>query len=209
MTNSIQIPRQLLWNRLTKGLLQKSTINSILNNRLGSMATDFQYILAVCFPFLFIIMLPIMILSGLFPKIESYLSIIFYLAFTFMSFIIVNKDCRNGRSIAKIIYGYQVVDNSTESPATDFQCMLRNITMLIWPIEVIFLFMSPERRIGDYIAKTKVIKADKQDVTTFINDISRNAKLSSKTIIVSVIISSTMTVIALILEFIEMYKGNR
>jgi len=66
------------------------------------------------------------------------------------------KDCIDGRSLAKRILKLQVVDNKKQSVATPFQNLIRNIFILIWPVEVIVSFFNQERRIGDRVAGTKL-----------------------------------------------------
>jgi uncharacterized RDD family membrane protein YckC len=70
------------------------------------------------------------------------------------------KDILNGRSIAKRILKLQVVDNTTGQPASPLKCFIRNLLCVLWPIEVIVAMTNPERRLGDRIAGTKVIKFD-------------------------------------------------
>jgi len=72
-----------------------------------------------------------------------------------------NKDAIKGKSPAKRILGLVIVDNKTGEIANPIKSVVRNITLVFWPIEVIFSLFSPERRIGDYIAGTKVISDDK------------------------------------------------
>jgi uncharacterized RDD family membrane protein YckC len=67
-----------------------------------------------------------------------------------------NKDIFNGRSVAKRALKLQVVSNKDWQPASPVQCFLRNLTIIAWPVEVIFTLFSPARRIGDYIAGTRV-----------------------------------------------------
>ena len=67
------------------------------------------------------------------------------------------KDSINGRSIAKRIFKLQVVDNLTGNPASPFQCLIRNVFCIIWPIEVIVSLNTTDRRIGDRIARTKLV----------------------------------------------------
>ena len=45
----------------------------------------------------------------------------------------------------------------TGKTATPLQCLLRNIFCMIWPIEIIVSFISPTRRIGDFVARTKLV----------------------------------------------------
>ena len=68
------------------------------------------------------------------------------------------KDCINGQSIAKRLVKLQVVDNTTGAVATPMQCFLRNLTLLIFPLEVLIIFAQPDRRIGDKIAGTKLVR---------------------------------------------------
>ena len=83
----------------------------------------------------------------------------------FPFFIYLNKDFLNGKSVAKRIMGYKVVDRKSEKTASELQCFIRNLLIcLIWPIEVLVGLISPERRIGDFLANTKVITAEKQEI---------------------------------------------
>ncbi|KAB1065992.1 RDD family protein [Salibacter halophilus] len=74
--------------------------------------------------------------------------------------IYFNKDAIKGKSPAKRILGFVVVNNKTGEIANPIRSVLRNVTLVFWPVEVIFSLFSPERRIGDYIAGTKVIPDD-------------------------------------------------
>jgi uncharacterized RDD family membrane protein YckC len=70
------------------------------------------------------------------------------------------KDSINGRSPAKRILKLQVVDNSTTRAASPIKCFVRNIFCIIWPVEVIVALINPGRRIGDFVAGTKVVSFD-------------------------------------------------
>ncbi len=70
------------------------------------------------------------------------------------------KDCINGRSIAKRILKLQVVDNSTGQVASPLKCFVRNIFIIIWPIEAIIALTNPSRRLGDRVAGTKLVVFD-------------------------------------------------
>lgn len=67
-----------------------------------------------------------------------------------------NKDALLGRSVGKRILKLQVVNIESGEPAGPLKCLLRNITMPFWPIEIIAALINNERRIGDYIAGTKL-----------------------------------------------------
>ncbi len=84
------------------------------------------------------------------------------LVFFPLMFIYLNKDFFKGKSPAKRLLGYQVVNAKTEQPATELQCFIRNLTIAIaWPLEVIVGYINPQRRIGD-IANTKVVSSKKE-----------------------------------------------
>jgi len=88
-------------------------------------------------------------------------AIIPFILFLVLFSVYVNKDGIKGKSPAKRFLGFVVVDNKTGRIANPIKTMLRNSTLLIWPIEVIVALFSPSRRIGDYIAGTKLIEDDK------------------------------------------------
>lgn len=69
-----------------------------------------------------------------------------------------NKDLINGRSPAKRILKLQVIDKSTARPATPIKCLVRNFTLIIWPVEVIVVCFNPAQRLGDRLAGTKVVE---------------------------------------------------
>jgi uncharacterized RDD family membrane protein YckC len=67
------------------------------------------------------------------------------------------KDCINGQSIAKRIIKIQVVDRSTGAVASPMQCFTRNISLLLFPLEILAVLAEPDRRIGDKIAGTQIV----------------------------------------------------
>jgi uncharacterized RDD family membrane protein YckC len=82
-------------------------------------------------------------------KIEVNMAIILFSIF-------LNKDIYFGKSIGKHINGLRVVSAKTGNPASPIQCAVRNLFLLVWPLEALILFFSPKRRIGDIVAGTKV-----------------------------------------------------
>ena len=67
------------------------------------------------------------------------------------------KDCINGQSFAKRILKLQVVDNTSGEAASPLKCVIRNIFISVWPLEVLVTLISPSRRMGDFLAGTRVI----------------------------------------------------
>jgi uncharacterized RDD family membrane protein YckC len=70
--------------------------------------------------------------------------------------LFLNKDIYFGKSIGKYFVGLRVVSSRTGNPAGPIQCLIRNLFLLLWPIEALILFFSPQRRIGDVVAGTRV-----------------------------------------------------
>ena len=50
----------------------------------------------------------------------------------------------------------QVIDNKTGQVANPLKCLARNLTIVLWPLEVIFVLIDPKRRLGDKIAGTRI-----------------------------------------------------
>ena len=71
-----------------------------------------------------------------------------------------NKDIFLGQSIGKRILNFRVVDDKTGEPAGALRCLVRNFTILLWPVEVIAALINVERRIGDHIAGTRLALYD-------------------------------------------------
>jgi uncharacterized RDD family membrane protein YckC len=76
--------------------------------------------------------------------------------FTFGFSAYFNKDIFNGRSPAKRIFKMQVIDIKTEQVANPLKCLVRNLTIVLWPLEIIFVLINPKRRLGDKIAGTRI-----------------------------------------------------
>ena len=92
-------------------------------------------------------------------------------------FIYLNKDFFHAKSPAKRILGFQIIDRKTNNPANELQCFVRNLTICVaWPLEVIVGLINPKRRIGDFLANTKVIPSEKEKFKSIWTDL-KNTKL--------------------------------
>ena len=112
---------------------------------------------------------------------------LFYYLGTFVFALYLNKDAVGGRSLAKRFMKLQIVDTKTEMPASAFACFIRNLTIIIWPIEVLISLFNQDRRIGDFIAGTKLIHFDAE---------KHHAKISLITMVLLIIISWVIVSIA-------------
>lgn len=79
----------------------------------------------------------------------------FYLMVFGMS-LYFNKDMIQGKSVAKRALKLEIVNIKTGEVASSLKCLIRNLTIAVWPIEVIAVLINPSRRIGDLIAGTRV-----------------------------------------------------
>jgi uncharacterized RDD family membrane protein YckC len=95
-----------------------------------------------------------------------------FFVFFLIVFVYLNKDFFKGKSPAKRIFGYKIINQKTEKPATELQCFVRNLTICVaWPLEVVVGFINPERRIGDFIANTKVVESEKEKLKSIWTDL--------------------------------------
>jgi uncharacterized RDD family membrane protein YckC len=67
------------------------------------------------------------------------------------------KDIVNGQSLGKRLLKLQIVNYSTRNVASPIECVLRNLTLLLWPLEALFIIISPSRRLGDKLVGTQVV----------------------------------------------------
>jgi len=125
-----------------------------------------------------IVIIPIGILIfGIIFQLEEYINKVLGIILMFIPmFVYINKDFFKAKSPAKRILGYQVISRRTNEPASELQCFVRNLTIIAWPIEVIVGFINPERRIGDFLANTKVITSEKEKLKSMWTDL-KNFKL--------------------------------
>ena len=127
-----------------------------------------------------IIIVPLgVLIFGIISQFEEYLNkpIGMILIWSPM-FLYFNKDFFKAKSGAKRFLGYQIIDNKTKKPASELQCFLRNLTIIAWPIEVLVGLINPERRIGDFLANTKVIPSEKEKLKSIWSDM-KNTKLKT------------------------------
>ena len=71
------------------------------------------------------------------------------------------KDCINGKSAGKKIMKIEIANEKEGEKVSAVSCVVRNIFVVLWIIEILVLFISKEKRIGDYVAKTKVVSNSK------------------------------------------------
>jgi uncharacterized RDD family membrane protein YckC len=78
------------------------------------------------------------------------------------------KDGFGGHSLGKAICGFQVVDRDTGEPASFLRCAARNWFLAI-PLVAMYIAMTmgPGPRLGDRLARTRVIRRRQRDNPVF------------------------------------------
>lgn len=140
---------------MNKNILDAPIIDTFnpptLKTRLNTLVLDIIsiYILAL---------FPVVILSVIIKQFQfGSTTFTDVLSSTMVALVLLNKDFLNGQSILRRYWGTQVVDCKTGKPASPIQCFIRNLTLLLWLVESLFLLVNRKRRLGDYIAGTQVI----------------------------------------------------
>ncbi len=107
---------------------------------------------------LFIIAIIVNLLLVVVEIICSKQSVFLMLFFSsLMVTLLLCKDCFNGQSLGKRIMKIQLVDVKKGTEVSNIRCVVRNLLIPFWIVEIFVLVVSNGRRIGDYITKTKII----------------------------------------------------
>lgn len=116
------------------------------------------------------------------------------------------KDIFNGRSLGKRLFrlGVRCIEDPSILP-NKWRLLLRNITLIIWPIEFFIIIFSPTGiRLGDRLAKTIVVKLDKEDgdyknLEEYKERYEENKGISTKKILKIIAFSTGAFIMAIIL----------
>ncbi len=134
----------LMFNRFVKQYLNSDFWFLRLNKRIKSLTLEMWYTLSVFFPLLGGIMLLTIIFSDPFADSEL-IHLLTLIPFSFLMIALFNKDFFGGQSVVHRKLGYKVLDAKTNNTATKIQCLIRNLTGPIWPIEVIFILYKSKK----------------------------------------------------------------
>jgi uncharacterized RDD family membrane protein YckC len=66
----------------------------------------------------------------------------------------------NGRSFGKRAVNLIVSDVKTGFVASPLKCLIRNLSFILWPVDIIVFLLTHNRRLGDFIAGTVVVSYD-------------------------------------------------
>jgi uncharacterized RDD family membrane protein YckC len=141
-------------------------MNLNINKRVQSVIFEMWYNMIIYVPFFILFgALESSILGS--PNGISLITILF----SVMLITLLNKDFFNGQSVIHRRLGYQVVNADTLLPVNKTRCMIRNLTAPIWFVEVFFILINPEKRLGDMIAGTKLIEVEPTNPESIIDEI--------------------------------------
>jgi len=80
------------------------------------------------------------------------------LAITYCSMsIFIIRDIIGKKSLGKILFKLKIINKSDGQETTLLKRLLRNLTWLLGPVEIIFFLITKER-MGDQLVKTKVVE---------------------------------------------------
>ena len=166
----------ILFNGLTRFFLKFDFggADNKAPDRIKAFMADGLYTFMIFFPFIAVAVLATRtiqqfgLISDLGIKSLNLLILVPLYGLCIMTF---NKDFYSGQSVVNRLWGYKVVDIKTGNFPGQFKCMLRNLTAPIFPFELPFVLLNPERRLGDFIAGTKLIKVEKSDPESILNEI--------------------------------------
>ena len=74
--------------------------------------------------------------------------------------LLLCKDYDNGQSVGKRIMKLKVVNEKTNEDISVIKSIIRNIFFTIWEIEILLFLITREKRIGDYVVKTKILRSE-------------------------------------------------
>ncbi len=170
----MKIIRFLLFNWFTKSTVNRGPQSILGNKRLAVAIVELQNLASILFfPMLFSMILIVILQSSKLIVSDQVPEILIGIQLSLFSAVILNKDLFGGQSIVHRTFGYQVVNAKTGEPASKVRCFIRNITFVLWIIEVIPLLIKPKRRIGDWIAGTMVIPVPPSDPTEILEEMKQ------------------------------------
>ncbi len=138
-------------------------------SRYASMFLDHASMVFVLMGFMLVFFLPLFLLKkyvfGWWIMSKGVGLTLGFLLMGLFGSVYLNKDCIRGRAPGKRLMLHVIVNYGTNEIASPVRCLIRSVTMmLIAPVEIVVTLFSPNRRIGDYIAGTEVVKLDESIV---------------------------------------------
>ncbi|TKG91570.1 hypothetical protein EYV94_21330 [Puteibacter caeruleilacunae] len=201
----MEIPKIILNNFFTRHSLEQidDFPMNILSKRLQAMVADLSFSMVVFFPLFLLLIISFFIVEAFSLESEpSILSPIAYVLMLVWQFVLLNKDIANGMSAGKRTFGFKIIDFKTKQEASQMQCMLRNVTMFVWPLEVLVTAFNSKRRIGDLIAGTEVVEWEKHDLESLREDLELIEKMPVRVLITSSVLAVLLIYLQVNFNFI-------
>lgn len=127
-----------------------------IKQRISSIFIDFGIFILLGIPFA--------ILSIVYQFFANGFYIPFILFTAWISLFLCKDLYAQGQSKGKAICNLRIVESS-DNAASPFKLILRNLFMIIWPIELFMILINPESRLADIIFGTKVIYCENKSAT--------------------------------------------
>ena len=186
-----------MFNGLVRSYLNSNYWFLQLNKRATSLILEMWYTLSVFFPWVAIPLVFTMMFGDPMRTNFMWVDLVSIIPFSLMMIALFNKDFFSGQSPVHRKLGYKVLDVKTNKTASKIQCMIRNLTGPVWPIEVVFILVNPKRRLGDIIAGTilaEVSPSDPESILTELKEFKfdRQAKL---TLLISILCATAFNIL--------------
>jgi len=194
----MKLLRFLFFNRLTKYILTAGLNDprDKMDKRITAYGLELVYPALALFPLIFLMMFVIPVIHNLIAghDFNEYYRLTTMTLIQSVLFILgSNKDYFDGQSIVHRTYGFKVVDNKSNLTASEVQCLIRNLTATFYPIEFVFVILNRQRRIGDFIAGTRLIQVEKTDPELILREIEcTDFQQKSKVALMSAIIMAAL-----------------
>jgi uncharacterized RDD family membrane protein YckC len=94
----------------------------------------------------------------MYPAVKFWMTGAYWLGYLWLYAYGIFKDCLFGRrSLGKLCMGLWIIDTQSQAKVSYKQLILRNITFFIVQVECVVVLILRGKRLGDMVAKTKVI----------------------------------------------------
>ena len=94
----------------------------------------------------------------MYPTVKFWMTGAYWLGYLWLYAYGIFKDCLFGRrSLGKLCMGLWIIDTQSQAKVSYKQLILRNITFFIVQVECVVVLILRGKRLGDMVAKTKVV----------------------------------------------------
>ncbi len=94
----------------------------------------------------------------MYPTVKLWMTGAYWLGYLWLYAYGIFKDCLFGRrSLGKLCMGLWIIDTQSQAKVSYKQLILRNITFFIVQVECVVVLILRGKRLGDMVAKTKVV----------------------------------------------------